>query len=92
MSKIPEIYGSMVFNEHTMQERLPSATYKDLMKTIKKGEPLNLEVANVVAHAMKEWAIEKGATHYTHWFQPFPASLPRSTTASSIPPMPAAPS
>lgn len=70
MSKIPEIYGSMVFNEHTMQERLPSATYKDLMKTIKKGEPLNLEVANVVAHAMKEWAIEKGATHYTHWFQP----------------------
>ena len=70
MSKIPEIYGSMVFNEHTMQERLPSATYKDLMKTIQKGEPLNLEVANVVAHAMKEWAIEKGATHYTHWFQP----------------------
>ena len=60
----------MVFNEHTMQERLPSATYKDLMRTIKKGEPLNLEVANVVAHAMKEWAIEKGATHYTHWFQP----------------------
>ena len=70
MSNIPEIYGSMVFNEHTMQERLPSATYKDLMKTIQKGEPLNLEVANVVAHAMKEWAIEKGATHYTHWFQP----------------------
>ena len=70
MSKIPEIYGSMVFNEHTMQERLPSATFKELMKTIKKGEPLNLEVANVVAHAMKEWAIEKGATHYTHWFQP----------------------
>lgn len=70
MSKIPEIYGSMVFNEHTMQERLPSATYKDLMRTIEKGEPLNLEVANVVAHAMKEWAIEKGATHYTHWFQP----------------------
>ena len=70
MSKIPEIYGSMVFNEHTMQERLPSATYKDLMRTIKKGEPLNLEVANVVAHAMKEWAIEKGAKHYTHWLQP----------------------
>ena len=60
----------MVFNEHTMQERLPSATYKQLMRTIKDGEPLNLEVANVVAHAMKEWAIEKGATHYTHWFQP----------------------
>ena len=70
MSHVSEIYGSMVFNEHTMQERLPSATYKQLMKTIKGGEPLNLEVANVVAHAMKEWAIEKGATHYTHWFQP----------------------
>ena len=70
MAKVSEIYGSMVFNEHTMQERLPSATYKQLMKTIRDGEPLNLEVANVVAHAMKEWAIEKGATHYTHWFQP----------------------
>jgi glutamine synthetase len=70
MSHVSEIYGSMVFNEHTMQERLPSATYKQLMRTIKDGESLNLEVANVVAHAMKEWAIEKGATHYTHWFQP----------------------
>ena len=70
MSHVSEIYGSMVFNEHTMQERLPSATFKQLMRTIKDGEPLNLEVANVVAHAMKEWAIEKGATHYTHWFQP----------------------
>ena len=53
MSHVSEIYGSMVFNEHTMQERLPSATYKQLMRTIKDGEPLNLEVANVVAHAMK---------------------------------------
>ncbi|MDR0514306.1 MAG: glutamine synthetase III [Coriobacteriaceae bacterium] len=70
MSNISELYGSMVFNEHTMQERLPSATYKSLLKTIRDGEPLDLEVANVVAHAMKEWAIEKGATHYTHWFQP----------------------
>ncbi len=70
MAQISEIYGSMVFNEHTMQERLPSATYKQLMKTIKDGDPLNLDVANIVAHAMKEWAIEKGATHFTHWFQP----------------------
>ncbi len=70
MTNIPEVYGSMVFNEHTMQERLPSVTYKQLMKTVKDGAPLNEEVANVVAHAMKEWAIEKGATHYTHWFQP----------------------
>ncbi|HIY82861.1 MAG TPA: glutamine synthetase III, partial [Candidatus Rubneribacter avistercoris] len=70
MAKVSEIYGSMVFNEHTMQERLPSATYKSLLKTIREGAPLEIEVANVVAHAMKEWAIEKGATHYTHWFQP----------------------
>lgn len=70
MSNIEEIYGSMVFNDHTMQQCLPSATYKSLSKTIKEGKPLDLEVANVVAHAMKEWAVQKGATHYTHWFQP----------------------
>ncbi len=70
MAKVQEIYGKLVFDEHTMQERLPSATYKQLMRTIKEGEPLDIEVANVVAHAMKEWAIEEGATHYTHWFQP----------------------
>ncbi len=70
MVDISEIYGSMVFNEHTMRERLPKATYKQLMKTIKQGTPLDEDVANVVAHAMKEWAIEKGATHFTHWFQP----------------------
>ena len=68
--RVSDLYGSMVFNEHEMLERLPSATYKSLMKTIKEGEPLDLEVANSVAHAMKEWAIERGATHYTHWFQP----------------------
>ena len=55
MAKVSEIYGSMVFNEHTMQERLPSATYKSLIKTMKEGKPLEIEVANVVAHAMKEW-------------------------------------
>ena len=65
-----DVYKRQVFNEHTMQERLPSATYKSLLKTMKQGEPLEIEVANVVAHAMKEWAIEKGATHFTHWFQP----------------------
>ncbi len=70
MTNVPEIYGSLVFNESTMRERLPKTTYKQLMGTIKEGAPLAPEVANVVAHAMKEWAIEKGATHYTHWFQP----------------------
>ena len=69
-ANVMEIYGSKVFNEHVMKERLPSATYKSLTKTIKEGKPLDIEVANVVAHAMKEWAIEHGATHYTHWFQP----------------------
>ena len=65
-----DIYGSMVFNEHVMKERLPSATYKSLKATIDEGKPLDLDVANVVASVMKDWAIEKGATHYTHWFQP----------------------
>ena len=69
-SNVSEIYGSLVFNEHVMAERLPSVTYKALMRTIERGEPLDIEVANVVAHSMKEWAIEHGATHYTHWFQP----------------------
>ncbi|MDR0500053.1 MAG: glutamine synthetase III [Coriobacteriales bacterium] len=70
MSTISELYGSLVFDDTVMQERLPRATYKVLSKTIKEGQPLDLEVANVVAHAMKEWAMELGATHYTHWFQP----------------------
>ena len=70
MAHVQEIYGSMVFNEHVMKERLPKETYKSLVKTVREGKPLDIEVANVVAHAMKEWAIERGATHYTHWFQP----------------------
>ena len=70
MAKVPELFGSMVFNEQTTQERLPKATYKALQKTIQNGEPLDLSVANVVANAMKDWAVEKGCTHYTHWFQP----------------------
>ena len=65
-----DIYGSMVFNEHVMKERLPGATFKSLKATIDDGKPLDPEVANVVASVMKDWAIEKGATHYTHWFQP----------------------
>ncbi len=65
-----EIFGSMVFNDHVMKERLPSATYKSLHETIRRGAPLDVEVANVVANAMKDWAVEHGATHYTHWFQP----------------------
>ncbi len=70
MAKVPELFGCMVFNDQTMQERLPKSTYKALKKTIQDGAPLDLSVANVVASAMKDWAIEKGCTHYTHWFQP----------------------
>ena len=69
-ANVMEIYGSKVFNEHVMKERLPSATYKSLKKTLHKGSPLDIEVANVVASVMKRWAMELGATHYTHWFQP----------------------
>lgn len=67
---IKEIFGSNVFSLREMKERLPKDTYKALLKTINEGAPLELQVANVVANAMKDWAIEKGATHYTHWFQP----------------------
>ena len=67
---IPEIYGSMVFNDKVMRERLPKDIYKAVRKTSKNGTHLELDVANTVAAVMKEWAIEKGATHFTHWFQP----------------------
>ena len=70
MPNVQELFGSMVFNQKVMQELLPKDTFKALKKTLDDGTPLELEIANQVAHAMKEWAISKGATHYTHWFQP----------------------
>ncbi len=70
MSTVTEMFGSMVFDDVTMKERLPKETYHSLQRTIKMGKHLDLEVANFVANAMKDWAIEKGATHFTHWFQP----------------------
>ena len=70
MSKMSEIFGSMVFNEAVMKERLPKETFKALKKTMDEGIPLDMSVANTIANAMKDWAVEKGATHYTHWFQP----------------------
>ncbi|MBQ3887048.1 MAG: glutamine synthetase III [Clostridia bacterium] len=70
MANVTELFGSMVFNDRKMQERLPLTTYKALKKTIKNGEPLDISVANAVANAMKDWAVEMGCTHYTHWFQP----------------------
>ena len=65
-TNVPELFGSMVFNQKVMKERLPKETFKALKKTLDDGEPLKIDVANQVAHAMKEWAIEKGATHFTH--------------------------
>ena len=70
MSQLPEMFGSNVFNDQVMQEKLPKETYKALKKTIQNGEPLDISLANTVANAMKDWAVEKGCTHYTHWFQP----------------------
>ncbi|WP_195986380.1 glutamine synthetase III [Clostridium sp. D53t1_180928_C8] len=70
MKDIPNLFGSLVFNDSIMKAKLPKETYKSLKSTIQAGKPLDLEVATVVANAMKDWAIEKGATHYTHWFQP----------------------
>ncbi len=70
MVKVPEIFGSKVFNDDVMKDRLPKPAYKALKSTIENGETLDSNIANAVAHAMKEWAIEMGCTHYTHWFQP----------------------
>ena len=69
-TNVTEIFGEDVFNDSVMQQRLPKKVYKELKQTILEGKELSLEVADVIAHEMKEWAIEKGATHYTHWFQP----------------------
>ncbi len=69
-TNVSEIFGSNVFNDAVMQERLPKKVYRELKKTIEEGKELDLATADVIAHEMKEWAIEKGATHYTHWFQP----------------------
>ncbi|MDD5924424.1 MAG: glutamine synthetase III [Clostridia bacterium] len=70
MNNVPEAFGSMVFNETVMQQRLPRDVYKAMKKTISEGKKLDISIANIVANTMKDWAIEKGATHFTHWFQP----------------------
>ena len=70
MTNLPEIFGCMSFNESVMRKRLPDWAYNALKNTIDKGERMDSETANAVASAMKDWAVEKGVTHYTHWFQP----------------------
>ena len=67
MTNIPEIFGNLVFNQKAMKERLPKETYEEFHKSLNNGEPLSKQCADVVAEAMKNWAIEKGATHFTHW-------------------------
>jgi len=69
-NRVPDLFGSMVFHEHVMKERLPKSTYKTMCKVMQEGKRLDKEVADIVANAMKDWAVEKGATHFTHWFQP----------------------
>ena len=68
--KVVDIFGEYVFNDTVMKERLPKKVYQKLQETIKEGTDLDLATADIIAHEMKEWAIEQGATHYTHWFQP----------------------
>ena len=80
---VPDIFASMVFNDDVMRERLPKDVYKSLRKTIDNGKDLDITVANAVANAMKDWAIEKGATHYTHWFQSFMAFATALATVMS---------
>ena len=90
MTKVPELFGSKVFNDRVMRERLPGTTYKALKKTIENGEPLDISVANVVANAMKDWAVEQGCTHFTHWFQAAASALhkKRAATQPGTPPLP----
>ncbi len=70
MNDVPKLFGSLVFNESVMKDRLPTATYKAYKQAVLEGSPLNLEIANIIANAMKDWALEHGCTHFTHWFQP----------------------
>ena len=78
---ITEIFGSNVFSTDVMRERLPKGVFREVMDVMENGGNISIETADIVANAMKDWAVEKGATHYTHWFQP--ASPRRSTTPSS---------
>ena len=81
---VPDLFSSMVFNDGVMRERLPKDVYKSLRKTIDNGKDLDINVANAVANAMKDWAVENGATHYTHWFQPMTGITAENTTASFL--------
>ena len=81
MSNIPELFGSLVFNDTVQQKRLPHDTYRRLRQIIASGEPLDAAVADVIANVMKAWALDHGVTHFTHWFQPMTGITAESTTA-----------
>lgn len=83
MTSVPKLFGSEVFNETVMKDRLPTATYKAFKNAVLKGEPLDLPIANIIANAMKDWALEHGATHFTHWFQPMTGITAENMKASS---------
>lgn len=85
MDKIPKLFGCKVFNDKTMQEKLPKDTYKKLKETIEQGKRLDISIANAVAHAMKEWALANGCTHYTHWFQPMTSLTAEKHDAFIVP-------
>ena len=82
---IKELFGSSVFSESVQRDRLAKTVFKALQATVKKGEPLQADIADAVASAMKDWAIEKGATHYTHWFQPLTGTTAEKHDAFSRP-------
>ena len=84
MERISKIFGSLVFNDNVMKERLPKDIYDVLKNTIHQGKPIDIKIANVVANTMKDWAIENGATHFTHWFQPMTGITAENTTASFL--------
>ena len=98
MINVPELFSSMVFDDNVMRARLPRDVYRALRRTVESGRPLDPEIASVVASAMKDWAVERGVTHFTHWFgvcapdslrwdAPFPASMPTANPLCS--PVPA---
>lgn len=83
MTNVPKLFGSLAFNERVMKDRLPAKTYKEFQRVVAAGEPLSRELADMMAYAMKDWALEHGCTHYTHWFQPMTGITAESTKASS---------
>src|SRR5688500_11701520 len=85
IERVDSFYGADVFSQAEMRQRLPKSVYKGLMRTLESGEPLTAEVADAVASAMKDWAIENGATHYTHWFQPLTGSTAEKHDAFILP-------